>query len=95
MKVVSLLLLVALAGCAKADAIVGPAGAKAHVISCMNPLAPELSALEACYKQAGEICGSRGYVMLDREAHQGWHANRYGGGSVSKHSIVIQCRGAP
>ncbi|MCD4820753.1 MAG: hypothetical protein K8R11_01460 [Methanococcoides sp.] len=49
-----------------------------------------------CYEKAGELCGSKGYEVLEKSGDTGAMvtAGQYGlfGGSVINRSMVIKCK---
>jgi type 1 fimbria pilin len=53
-----------LSGCATADKIHTPDGRTGYSISCNGTVQDWGS----CYEKAGDICGSRGYDVLDKSA---------------------------
>lgn len=96
MKIKKLVLLgtvaATLAGCAVASKTYGPDGREAHAINCSG------SALtwSACMAKAGDICGAKGYEVLDR-AGEGMSVIGAGGGglfgsSSYNRSMVVSCR---
>lgn len=52
-----------LAGCATSTEMYLPEGSKGYNISCDGTM----QSMGACFQKAGELCGSRGYTLLDRE----------------------------
>jgi hypothetical protein len=52
-----------LAGCATSKEIYLPDGTKGYNISCDGTM----QSMNACYQKAGELCGSNGYELLNRE----------------------------
>lgn len=64
---IQLLLVLLLSGCATSSELYLANGQKGYAINC-NGAANSIS---TCYEKAGELCGSKGYTLLDRdgEAH--------------------------
>ena len=87
MKIWVLAMILVLTSCASVDVqqFVGPNGTTAYSLKCH-------SALDACYKKAGEICPS-GYSIIDR-ATGTVAVPVYGGGTVAapQHNLVIECK---
>ena len=87
-----LLLCFAVVGCATASQTYLPSGEQGHNITCSG------TALNwgHCYEKAGEICGARGYDIVDKSGDQGatFAGNRFGlyGGSVIQRSMLIKCK---
>lgn len=83
---------IALGGCAMASKTYTPDGREGFSIDCSG------SALSwgKCYEKAGDLCGSRGYDVLEKSGDQGdtLAANQFGlyGGSVITRSMVIACK---
>lgn len=81
-----------LSGCATASKTYTSDGREGFSISCSG------SALSwgQCYEKAGDLCGARGYDVLEKSGDQGStiSANQYGlyGGSVMSRSVVIACK---
>lgn len=94
MKSASLLLsaLVLLGGCASARQTYTADGSTGHSIDCSGTARN----WGMCFEKAGEICGTRGYEVLNRSGDQGAvaTANQYGGfaGSVISRTLIIQCK---
>ncbi|MNF91247.1 hypothetical protein D3C84_738410 [compost metagenome] len=82
----------ALGGCATASKTYTSDGREGFSIDCSG------SALSwgKCYEKAGELCGARGYDLLEKSGDQGSTvaANQFGlyGGSVMSRSMVIACK---
>jgi len=87
-----LVVLLLLGGCASASQTYTPSGKLGHSINCSG------GALSwgQCFEKAGEICGARGYDVIDRSDQQGSNlvANRYGlyGGTLMNRSMLIACK---
>jgi uncharacterized protein YceK len=90
--VLILLILVFIGGCATASKTFTSNGKEGYAITCSG------SALNwsMCYKKAGNLCGSRGYKVLEKSGDTGAMvtAGRYGlfGGSVINRSMIIKCK---
>lgn len=86
------LLVVLIVGCATSRETYTADGQKGHSINCSG------SALNwgMCYEKAGELCGERGYDVLERSGDQGAvvSGTQYGlfGGSVMNRSMIIRCK---
>ena len=89
---VALSMVAFLSGCATASKTYAPDGSEGYSITCSG------SALNwgMCYEKAGDICGTRGYVVLSRSGDQGTvvSGNQFGlyGGSVTNRNILIKCK---
>jgi hypothetical protein len=81
-----------LGGCAMASKTYTSDGREGFSIDCSG------SALSwgKCYEKAGDLCGARGYDVLEKSGDQGdtLAANQFGlyGGSVITRSVVIACK---
>ena len=92
MRIIFKLLLIAilLGGCATAKKTYTSDGKEGYSITCSG------SALNwgMCYEKAGEICGSKGYEVLEKSGDQGTvlSGNQFGlyGGSVINRSMIIK-----
>jgi hypothetical protein len=103
--VLGLLFIGNLSGCVSSAPLYTAAGQKGHVINCtpgwnhgiVGAIANANTAWGDCLKQAGEICGARGYDVLERVGEEGASAvaNRYGGSATTTNNrtMVIQCKG--
>ena len=65
MKYLPLLLI--LGGCATSSPTYGPDGKQAHSINCSGAARN----WGMCLEKAGELCGSRGYSVVERSDQQG------------------------
>lgn len=87
-----LLIVVFLSGCAMASKTYTSDGKQGYSISCSG------SALNwgLCYEKAGDLCGSKGYEVLEKSGDQGAlvSGNQYGvyGGSTINRSMIIKCK---
>lgn len=81
-----------LGGCATAKQTYTADGQLGYSINCSG------SALNwgNCYEKAGEICGDKGYEILEKSGDQGAvvSGTQYGlfGGSVMNRSMIIKCK---
>ena len=79
-------------GCATSRQTYTPDGQKGYIIECSG------TALNwgMCYEKAGNICGEKGYVVLEKSGDKGTliSGNQYGlyGGSVINRSMIIKCK---
>ena len=92
-KILAILILVSLfGGCATAKQTYTADGQKGYVIDCSG------SALNwgLCYEKAEELCGEKGYVVLEKIGDKGASvsANQFGlyGGSIIHRNLVIKCK---
>lgn len=87
-----LLIVVFLGGCATAKKTYTADGKEGYSITCSG------SALNwgMCYEKAGDLCGSKGYEVLEKSGDQGamLSGNQFGlyGGSVINRSMIIKCK---
>lgn len=85
-------ILVCISGCATASKTFTSDGREGYVINCSG------SAMNwgMCYEKAGQLCGRRGYEVLEKSGEHGAlvTAGQYGlfGGSVMQRSMVIRCK---
>ena len=81
-----------LGGCATASKTFTSDGKEGYVINCSG------SALNwgMCYEKAGNLCGTKGYEVLEKSGDTGAMvtAGQYGlfGGSVINRSMIIKCK---
>ena len=45
-----------------------------------------------CYEKAGDLCGTRGYEVINVLTADGAVIGAVGGGSVMQKSLIIQCK---
>jgi hypothetical protein len=80
-----------LCGCATSKSIYLPSGEKGYSISCNGSVLD----WSHCFEKAGEICGTRGYQVFDRNGQVGstFAVTQFGatGGSVIYRTILIKC----
>ena len=105
MKRSSAAIVLLLAGCVQAQPTFTADGKKGHVISCspvgmgglVGGIAAASTSWGTCYQKAGEICGERGFDVLERSGEQGAVVgfDRYGGGGTTTNNrmMVVQCKG--
>lgn len=63
LRIVVIGLLAVLIGCATSQEIYLPDGSKGHNISCDG----SANSMGNCFQKAGELCGSKGYYIVNRE----------------------------
>lgn len=91
-KIGLLLLAVCLTGCATASKTFTADGKEGYNINCSG------SALNwgMCYEKAGELCGAKGYEVLEKNGDRGTMVTfgQYGlmGGSVINRSMIVKCK---
>jgi len=79
-------------GCATAKKTYTSDGQQGYIINCSG------AALNwgMCYEKAGELCGKKGYIVLEKSGDQGTivSGTQYGlfGGSVINRSMIIKCK---
>lgn len=99
-----LLIVLAIGGCAISKDTYLPDGTLGHSISCDGAAV----GINVCFEKAGEICGSRGYDLLNREGQVipmavggaslggnafGYQGQAYGySGAFNSKSIMIRCK---
>ena len=93
MKIFVLLVcVVGLSACATSSQVYTADGKRGYYINCSG------SALNwgMCYEKAGDICGTKGYEVLEKNGDQGTtvSGNLFGvyGGSVINRSMIIKCK---
>lgn len=69
--------LIFLGGCAVANPISAPSGRAGFAVDCSMPIGV---GWHNCYQKAGELCGARGYDIIDRA------------GTGDKRTLVISCK---
>ncbi|KMQ79970.1 hypothetical protein BPMI_02198c [Candidatus Burkholderia pumila] len=85
----------ALEGCAHGPTMTYlPSGDTGFAINCSSGDAS--TSWAACYKQAGEVCGSYGYEVVSKDADSGATAGGSVGGifgaNIKNRSMVIRCK---
>lgn len=81
-----------LGGCATSKEVYTADGRKGFSLNCSG------AALNwgMCYEKAGEICGERGYEVLEKSGDKGAmvSGNQFGmyGGTIINRSMIVQCK---
>jgi hypothetical protein len=79
-------------GCADSEPTFTASGQKGHSIDCSG----ELGTWGECYEEAGELCGTRGYKVLekmgDKESSILAGKDILSGTSTNTRSLIIQCK---
>lgn len=94
MKLTVTLLLVtaALSGCATSSRTHTAGGEEGYNIACSGSILD----WRMCSEKAEQLCGAKGYVVLERNGDQGTMlaGNQYGlfAGSVTDKSMVVKCK---
>jgi hypothetical protein len=90
--VLSCAIAIALSGCARSSKTYTSDGREGFSIDCSGTAL----SWSKCFEKAGDLCGARGYDLLEKSGDQGSTvaANQYGlyGGSVMSRSMVIACK---
>ena len=90
--VVTIALVLIVAGCASARQTYTSEGKVGHSLNCSGTA----RSWGMCYEKAGELCGAKGYVVLEKSGEQGAIASAtpQGGFASSTHSrsMIIQCK---
>jgi hypothetical protein len=92
-KLLVVIAVVSLNGCAIANKTYLPDGTLGHSISCDGSAV----GMNVCFEKAGEICGTRGYKLLNREGqviYSGVYLREQGVsqfGAFNSKSILIKC----
>jgi len=79
-------------GCADSEPTFTSSGQKGHSIDCSGGM----STWGECYEEAGELCGTRGYRILDKIGDK--ESSAYAGKdalyaeSSNTRSMIIQCK---
>ena len=81
-----------IAGCADSEPVFTASGKKGHSIDCSDGI----STWGECYEEAGELCGTRGYRVLEKmgDKELSIYAGNDGlfGESSNTRSMIIQCK---
>lgn len=81
-----------LTGCISSKQLIGPSGQPAYAISCNG--GP--NSWNDCFERAGEICGAKGYELLERNGEVvsaiGGSANGFAGGTGLRRSMMVACK---
>ena len=79
-------------GCATSKETYTADGKKGYSINCSGTV----SNWGKCYEKAAEICGEKGYIVLDKSEDTGAivSGNKFGiyGGSVINRTMIIKCK---
>lgn len=84
----AVLLAAALAGCATSREIYTPDGRRGHSINCDGTVL----SWGNCYEKAGELCGTKGYVVLAGGAERGAVVTSGFGGTTVSRNMLVQCK---
>ena len=102
MRALLLLFAVFAAGCVSSSETFTSDGRKGHLISCPSTtgLVGAMTSWGTCFQRAGDICGTKGYTVLQRSDEAGFAAavNQYGGyaGTTTNRAMIVRCNdGAP
>ena len=93
-KTISITAILALlaTGCATSEPTYTSNGKKGHSIDCSG----DLGTWGECYEEAGEICGARGYRVLekmtDKESNIFAGKDVLSGSSSNTRNLIIQCK---
>ena len=87
-----LLIAAALSACASARQTYTADGKMGHSLNCSGTARN----WGMCYEKAGELCGSKGYVVLEKSGEQGAMATATPQGgfasSTFSRSMIVQCK---
>ena len=90
--IISIFLCLVLAGCATAKKIYTSEGQEGYSINCSGTA----MTWGVCYEKAGQLCGEKGYIVLEKMGDQGsvLSGSQFGlyGSSVIYRSLVIKCK---
>jgi len=79
-------------GCADSEPTFTSSGQKGNSIDCSG----EFGTWGECYEEAGELCGARGYKVLEKMTDKGSsvYAGKdiLSGSSTNTRSLIIQCK---
>jgi hypothetical protein len=79
-------------GCASASKTYDAQGKEAHVLNCSGTARN----WGMCYESAGEICGSKGYDVVEKSGDQGFVAGGstqgFFAGSTISRTMTIRCK---
>lgn len=100
----SVVLVFVLSGCISNKPMYLPDGSQGHNIQCNG----QLYSIADCFQKAGELCGSKGYELLNREGQVLPYSDAAGGvqadsqrlnaayvshsGSIVHRSIFVRCK---
>ncbi len=99
MKIYFLLLVLMLTGCARSSPVYLPDGQSGYALSCSG----NILSWNSCYAKAGELCGARGYTIIQKDGEGGSvigaAANRYQsrlyGSTTQSRTMTVQCNSSP
>ncbi|CAA6818986.1 MAG: Unknown protein [uncultured Sulfurovum sp.] len=81
-----------LVGCANSKPVFTSSGTKGHSIDCSG----ELSTWGDCYEKVSELCGTKGYRILEKmeDKESSIFAGKEGlfGSSTHTRNLIIQCK---
>ena len=81
-----------LSGCASSSQTYGPDGRVAHSLNCSGTA----RTWGMCYEKAGEICGAKGYDILEKSGEQGvsvaGNSSGVYGSSTFGRTMLIACK---
>jgi hypothetical protein len=60
---------------------------------CRVTLAVFVNSWNGCYQRAGEICGKRGYDILQQSGEKGFVASGDFASTTNNRTMVIRCKG--
>lgn len=81
------IVLLFLVGCATSKETYTPDGSLGYSVDCSGT-----KSWSPCYEKAGELCGSRGYLVVAGGSEQGFVATQVFAGSTISRSMVIRCK---
>ncbi len=94
MRFIIAIFVLALAACTTVHQSYAPDGKVAYTINCSEPLK-----WDSCFAKAGNICGSKGYDILERSDNQfsaGGEQKAWGAATraanPSEHTMLISCK---
>jgi hypothetical protein len=78
-----------LAACTTSQPLYTPDGHAGQAIRC----AGTINSWNGCYQRAGEICGKRGYDILQQSGENGFVASGDFASTTNNRTMVIKCKG--
>ena len=105
MRIAALALCAIVAGCVTAETTFTPDGRQGHVLSCtpawtgglVGGIASASTNWGTCYQKAGEICGARGYDILEKTGEHGQRIDGSRDGisarTETNRLMVVRCKG--
>ena len=96
-KIMTTIAALSLTACnAVSEQTYGPDGRVAHAINCSDAYGV---GMDACYVKAGEICGVRGYDVLDKDKDEtatavvtGWESVFGAASAETNRVLLISCK---